>query len=131
MKCGFNLGEIFVINLIIFCPFVLHFHALLCNCEFSVFLSIVAFKCSLSIWPWNWMGRYHNYIEEKIIFLKNFSFNNYIVIIAVYRCDFLLYTLCFRLLFVKLFCILLMSLFCLCNWPFGWCIQHNTAKELK
>ena len=131
MKCGFNLGEIFEINLIIFCTFVLHFHALSCNCELSVCLRIVAFKCSFSIWLWNWMGRYHNYIQEKILSFKYFSFNNYIVIIAVYRCDFLLYTLCFRLLFVKLFCILLMSLFCLCNWPFGWCIQHNTAKELK
>jgi hypothetical protein len=53
------------------------------------------------------------------------------VIIALYRCDFLLNVLCFRLLFVKLFCIFLMSLFCLCNWSFGCCIQHHNTKELK
>jgi hypothetical protein len=105
VNCGFNVGGIFVINLIIFCTFVLHFYNLQGNCVLSVCLYIVAFKCSLSNWPCNCMERYYHYIQEKIthVSFKNFFFNNYFVIIDVYRRDCLLYLLCFYLLFVKLF----------------------------
>lgn len=65
MNCGSNLGGIFVINLIIFCTFVLHFHPLSGNCEVSVCLCIVDFEFLLSNWPWNWMRRYCHYIQKK------------------------------------------------------------------
>ena len=66
MNFGFNLGGIFVINLIIFCTFRVHFHPLPGNCEVSVCLCIVDFECSLSNWPWNWMRREYHYIHKKI-----------------------------------------------------------------
>ena len=88
MKCGFNLGGIFLINLNVLCTFVLHFHPLRRNCEVSVCLFIVAFECSLTKLPCNGMGRYYEYIQEKLTSFKNLSFNNYILIIDVYGCDF-------------------------------------------
>jgi hypothetical protein len=110
VKCGFNLGGILVIDLIIFRTFVLHFHASLGNCKLSVCLCIVAFKCSLSNWTRNWMGRYYHYIQETIIHVsfKNVFFNNYIALLL------LIYVISYYVSCVFLCCLLNYFVFHLC-----------------
>jgi hypothetical protein len=46
---------------------------------------------------------------------RKLEINNYSVIYAAYKCDFVLYLLGFGLLFVQIFCTFLMSLCSLCN----------------
>lgn len=113
-----NLGRIFVINLIIFVP---------CFCILFLYQTIVEYLCvcvmlhpnvrlatgpallSLHVNKLNWTEQYYyQYTHEKLISYI-FFFNNYNIIKALFRCDFLLSLLCSRLLFV--ICVFLLCSF--------------------